>query len=255
MGGLALALVTSGCYLLECRPRNQGELQTHVMKEVDLAEKNKKVLYASAEQYCRDYYTGVEGREGYVDFMAKHSSEVRSNIASKGKEEVIEKYMMVQQQCLDLAMSKLDSEIAEEDFDKLGDNLVKYMADNAEGTKIDYLHPCVKEGYIDFAKIRVGFFKKVVSANMKEGKIGDFNNVVRRVYTKKEFAEFLKQEAVGRKALYEGFAESLENFRDPTNPARAMAIRFFGPGVARKTGKKSQEFNDSEGERFFPIKD
>ncbi len=206
---------------------------------VSLEEQNKKEVYHKIEGFINDYYGGKEKKEGYVDFMAVHSREIRKNIEESGREKVVESYRRLHKHCLDLAVSRLFQEISEQDIDELGDRLVLHQKNSAKHTYIDYEHPAVKEGYKKFGKDRAGFYKKLIESNIKNTK-GDFKAYVERAYNPDEYPELRKNQGQSTRELYNGFAKSLENCREG---CVGPLVRILGPGVVQRTREWSEKFN------------
>ena len=254
IGGLAgLVLAVAGCL---CNPK----IQRIVLNEkpalvVNVRERNVKILYNSALENINKYFRG-DGNQGYVDFMALYSSELRDNIKAQGKEEVIKGYAEVHKKCLDLAVSRLGKKIAKEDISDLAEMLIIHMRNNAKIVEekqgksvIDYQHPDVKQGYEAFGGNRVEFFQRVIERNL-DNPVSDFNENIKRAYTKEEFDEFCNNYAEARKKMYSGFAESTENFRSPI-PFWAAIVRAFASIKAEQVRKASDVFNKRAEEEVY----
>ena len=291
IGGGLVAVVLAGATVVDnFRPLKRINLVDRASVKTDLNEERKKLLYDSILAYNEEFYNGTEGRggdfEGYVDFMARgslwqgYSNEVRKSIdyyakenngdREKGKEVVVKGYVGIQKICLDLAVSKLESEVSEQDINECSERLVIHMRNVAKVTPVDYQHPAVKEAYKEFAKERVDFFKGLMvnsgltrnnglSEKMKrarkvldlskdaEDKNRVYERLIRELYTEEEFGREILKYDEARKPLYESFGKSLENVRG----ALSIFIRTLGPMIARKTGERSSEVNRKEVGRIF----
>jgi len=293
--GLGLtALVLAGATVINnLMPVNRIELKDRAAVKVDLNEARRETLYKAIIGYNEEFYNGTKSYggnfEGYVDFMAQgslwqgYSNEIKKSIdfyaqqnngdKGKGKEIVVEGYVNLQKMCLDLAVSKIDSEVSEKDIDECAERLVIHMRKIAKITPIDYQHPAVKEAYKTFARERVNFFRNIMvnsgltrntglgkkelkirktldeSRNVEdvEGRSLIFKKVLKDLYTKERFENEILEYENARKPLYASFGKSLENSRG----SLSIFIRTFGPAIARRTGERSDEINRKEVDRIF----
>jgi len=213
-------------------------------------DENKKVMYRAAEDYLYDFMRGDENRVGYIDFMAKHSDEIRKNIKLTSRDEVIEGYVQFHRMCLDFAVSHLFQKVSDKEVSDLAEKMRQHQKTLAKETYIDYENQKVKDGYLPLARNRIEFFKKVFEANINSPS-GDFKGLIRSTFTKEGFKKSLMDYKEARRSLYEGFSESLKSYHDPNNRFWAWLVRIFGPGIANNTMKKSDEINGKELERVY----
>ena len=248
ISGLAAAVVgiTSilGTYSYGSMPAEQKEIAVRVQEE------NKRIMRNAAENYLYDFMRGDKTRTGYIDFMAKNSDEIRKNIKLAGREEIIGGYAQFHKMCLDVAVLHLFQKVEDKDVDELAERLRQHQKTLAKETYIDYESKKVKEGYLPLARNRIEFFKQVIEYNINFPS-GDFKDLIRKTFSKEEFEKSLKEYQEARVTLYEGFAESLRGYQDPKNKVWAWFVRVFGPGIANKTMKKSDEINWKELERVY----
>ena len=219
-------------------------------RTVNVQEENKRIIRKAAENYLYGFMRGDENRTGYIDFMAKNSEEIRNNIKLTSREGVIEGYVQFHRMCLDMAVSHIFQNINNEEVADLAEKLRQHQKSLAKETYINYENPIVKEGYLPFAKNRAEFFKKVIESNINSPS-DDFNDLIRKTFSKEGFKESLTEYQEARVVLYNGFAESVKDYQDPKNKVWAWLIRIFGPGIASKTMKKSDEINMKELERIY----
>lgn len=253
-------------------PKNQIDLVRRDAVIVKIDEKSKeRVLRDAVMEYQRDFFHGTNEREGYIDFMTKqggflknYTNEITKGInyyteknrgdEKRGKKVVADAYVRLQEICLDLAVLRLNEEIAEKDIDEWSDRLVVHMGDMAgKITPVDYKHPAVKEAYTRFLKERAGFWKEFINKNKRKS-LGkekrSIENLIRETYTKEEFDKKLDEYETARFGLYIAFGKSLENFRSDI-PGHALIVQRLGPATALKYGKKSNEYNRKETERIY----
>ncbi|MFH1710917.1 MAG: hypothetical protein ABH840_01245 [Nanoarchaeota archaeon] len=215
---------------------------------VKIEDKNMKRVYTLCKDYLCEFYFGKKDIEGYVDFVKKYSGELRGNIehyggGERGKKVVADGYVRLHQMCLDVAVSKLDSEVSENDFDELARGLVDNQKKGDVKSPVNYDDKAVFEGYKAYGKQRVDFFKALVRGNLgKNAK--NSSDLVRNAFTKNEFGDYVEDEAKARAKLYSGFATSMKGSKNGF-------VRMFGAGIAMMTKQKSDEFSLKWVEIFF----
>lgn len=274
-----VAIVLGGVSLWSnCQPRARITIPERAAVTVDLTEQRRKILYESINNYNNEFFNGDNTFEGYVEFMASgslwsgYSNEIKKNIdyyakqnnnsREKGKAVVVKGYVDLQKLCLALAVDRLDQEINEKDVDEYAERCVDHMRSIVKITPLDYEHPAVKEGYKSFVKQRAGWFKRVINSNLKNPRIEElkkaseerkddkgflFREIIKNNYSQEQFRTELEEYEQSKVLLYQGFADSLSNYRGWD----AFFVKTFGPKIAKKTGERSKEINIKEAERIY----
>jgi len=233
-GTLSLALTLESFGLTETdyvtRP-----LTTQTANSPYLSEARKKELSESADWYLNEFF------DGYIDFMQKHSKEIKKNVKMIKKEGVVKGYAHIHKLMFDVALERAGQRVNEKDIEDLVARLIKYQAENARETYIEYNHPDIKRGYTPYTKSRVGFFKSVIETNRRNEE-KDFNQMIRNSYTREELKKELEEQNVARQLLYKGFGNSLAF----SHGIWGWFIRLFGREIVKKTGEKSGEYQMKE---------
>ncbi|MEI6058291.1 MAG: hypothetical protein WCP89_00815 [archaeon] len=257
--GVAAAVLVVASVASYYWPTRKVEIPKAPDIRLGVLEGNKKVIRTSARKYLEKFFRGIPksqtnpSRQGYVDFMAGHSKEVRANIEHFTREGVVGSYTDLYMKCLDAAIESAGREMTPEEVDALGWRLVNHMKERTVSVYVDYSHPAVKEGFTAYGKRRAESLRSVVDRNLKVVNLSEdvpFEELIRRTVTREEFLEDLQSEDYARAKLYEGFAQSLKNFRDP-NPLLQSTILVFGPGISKNIGRRSGEFERRQVEWIY----
>ena len=208
---------------------------------VKVEDKNVRKVYASCQDYLHELYYGTKDIEGYVDFMKKYSGELRGNIehyggGERGKKKAADGYIRLHQMCLDVAVSRLNSEVSEQDIDQLALRLVDNQKEGDVKSPVNYDDKAVVEGYKSYGKQRVNFFKALVKGNLGKNSRNSSELIKNAFGEEQTFAKYVEDEAKAREKLYSGFAASIRSSKDGF-------VRMFGPGIAMMTKQRSDEFS------------
>jgi len=207
-------------------PRRQTQIQ-------------ETLLTQSAKKYLKDFFTD------YVPYMSQFSDEVRTNIRTYGEEGVAEIYTYIHSRCLDLAIQSINRTTTEKEISSLAKELADYQGEVAKETHINYSHLAVIKGYAEFIKTRTDFFRRILQVNPNAT---DFKTAVRSTFTKEQFRQQMQiYSEKGTRPLYNGFAQSLKESKDPL--ASSM-----GPSIAQDTRERNDYYYLKETDRLYNSK-
>jgi|SRR3989344_5298728 len=139
----------------------------------------------------------------FLDDMSKESKSVGKNLRKYG-DEFKNDYLFIHQSCLDLAKKSLYGEVREEDYLHATKEICKKQ--KKYSSSVDYSDKDVIAAEKEWVKERTEFFKKLLEA---EGRFNSGEEIIRKVYSKKGYEEYVKKQNGKARELYGEIRESL----------------------------------------------